>query len=102
MFCYTSAVLIQWQIKGRSHLGLWTLGFQECHHCKFGVAQIRLAKYIYLTLWETSTGTDSTWCTGSPENYNGASVYTVTGAKAEVTGDTVTCSIQSVVLESPA
>ncbi|KAJ9150413.1 hypothetical protein NKR23_g3689 [Pleurostoma richardsiae] len=50
----------------------------------------------------TSTGTNSAWCTGSPENYNSASVYAISGAKATVSGNTVTCTITSVTLTSPA
>ncbi|KAI0597389.1 hypothetical protein F4775DRAFT_559978 [Biscogniauxia sp. FL1348] len=51
----------------------------------------------------TSTGSsDSSWCDSSPENYNSASVYSITGVKASVSGTTVTCTIDSVILESPA
>ncbi|KAK1483489.1 hypothetical protein CTAM01_13369 [Colletotrichum tamarilloi] len=51
----------------------------------------------------TSTGSsDSSWCTSLPQNYNSATNYTITGTSASVSGDTVTCSIQSVVLNAPA
>ncbi|KAH9884720.1 hypothetical protein F4778DRAFT_551831 [Xylariomycetidae sp. FL2044] len=51
----------------------------------------------------TSTGSsDSSWCNTSPENYNSATVYSISGLSASVSGDTVTCTIESVVLESPA
>ncbi|KUI57152.1 hypothetical protein VP1G_04415 [Cytospora mali] len=46
--------------------------------------------------------TDSSWCTSDPTNYDSATVYSITGAKASVSGTTVTCTIESVVLESPA
>ncbi|KAK3328534.1 hypothetical protein B0T19DRAFT_356973 [Cercophora scortea] len=46
--------------------------------------------------------TSTSWCTSSPENYNSATKYTITGAKASVSGTTVTCSIDSIVLQSPA
>ncbi|KAK0616117.1 hypothetical protein B0T17DRAFT_497315 [Bombardia bombarda] len=45
--------------------------------------------------------TDTAWCTKSPENYNTASKYAINGAKATVNGNTVTCSIDSVVLQGP-
>lgn len=52
---------------------------------------------------QTSTGSsDSSWCTSLPQNYNSATNYTITGTSASVSGDTVTCSIQSVVLNAPA
>ncbi|KAK6070884.1 hypothetical protein SCUP234_09973 [Seiridium cupressi] len=50
----------------------------------------------------TSTGTDSSWCDSSPENYNDAAVYSISGVKASVSGSTVTCTISSVILEKPA
>ncbi|KAK9792776.1 hypothetical protein SCARD494_06644 [Seiridium cardinale] len=50
----------------------------------------------------TSTGTDSSWCNSSPENYNDAAVYSISGVKASVSGGTVTCTISSVILEKPA
>lgn len=46
--------------------------------------------------------TSTTWCTGSPENYNSAAKYTITGAEATVSGTTVTCNIASIVLSGPA
>lgn len=50
-----------------------------------------------------ATGSSSSsWCTSSPSNYNGATKYTITGAKASVSGTTVTCTIDSVVLQGPA
>ncbi|KAI1075544.1 hypothetical protein F5B20DRAFT_559342 [Whalleya microplaca] len=50
----------------------------------------------------TSTGTDSSWCNTSPENYNSATVYSISGLSASVSGSTVTCKIDSVVLQKPA
>ncbi|KAK9419575.1 hypothetical protein SUNI508_07311 [Seiridium unicorne] len=50
----------------------------------------------------TSTGTDSSWCNSSPENYNDAAVYSISGVKASVSGSTVTCTISSAILEKPA
>ncbi|KAF7539339.1 hypothetical protein G7054_g2293 [Neopestalotiopsis clavispora] len=50
----------------------------------------------------TSTGTDSSWCTSSPENYNSATTYSISGVKASVSGSTVTCTISSVILQKPA
>lgn len=50
-----------------------------------------------------ATGSSSSsWCTSSPSNYNGATKYTISGAKASVSGTTVTCTIDSVVLSGPA
>lgn len=50
-----------------------------------------------------STGSSSTsWCTSSPSNYNSATKYSITGATATVSGTTVTCNIQKIVLEGPA
>ncbi|KAK7744078.1 hypothetical protein SLS53_003596 [Cytospora paraplurivora] len=45
---------------------------------------------------------DSSWCTSDPINYESATAYSITGATASVSGTTVTCTIESVVLESPA
>ncbi|KAI0184902.1 hypothetical protein EV127DRAFT_221736 [Xylaria flabelliformis] len=51
----------------------------------------------------TSTGSsDSSWCNSSPENYNSATVYSISGVSASVSGNTVTCKIASVVLQRPA
>ncbi|KAI0904123.1 hypothetical protein F4824DRAFT_462675 [Ustulina deusta] len=51
----------------------------------------------------TSTGgSDSSWCNSSPENYNSATVYSISGVSASVSGSTVTCKIASVVLQRPA
>ncbi|KAJ8120628.1 hypothetical protein O1611_g10319 [Lasiodiplodia mahajangana] len=51
----------------------------------------------------TSTGSsDSSWCNTTPENYNSATVYSITGVSASVSGSTVTCKIASVVLQRPA
>ncbi|KAI1302528.1 hypothetical protein F5Y03DRAFT_210892 [Xylaria venustula] len=51
----------------------------------------------------TSTGSsDSSWCNNSPENYNSATVYSISGVTASVSGTTVTCKIASVVLQRPA
>ncbi|KAI0172201.1 hypothetical protein GGR52DRAFT_573342 [Hypoxylon sp. FL1284] len=51
----------------------------------------------------TSTGSsDSSWCNTSPENYNGASRFSISGLSASVSGNTVTCKIGSVTLQGPA
>ncbi|KAI0449496.1 hypothetical protein F5B21DRAFT_46919 [Xylaria acuta] len=51
----------------------------------------------------TSAGSsDSSWCNSSPENYNSATVYSISGVSASVSGSTVTCKIASVVLQRPA
>ncbi|KAK2752000.1 hypothetical protein CKAH01_06286 [Colletotrichum kahawae] len=51
----------------------------------------------------TSEGSsDSSWCNSSPQNYNSATTYTMSGGSASVSGTTVTCTIQSVTLQSPA
>ncbi|KAI0018403.1 hypothetical protein F4780DRAFT_771772 [Xylariomycetidae sp. FL0641] len=51
----------------------------------------------------TSSGSsDSSWCNDSPENYNSATSYSITGVSASVDGDVVTCTIESLILESPA
>ncbi|CAJ2512771.1 Uu.00g008900.m01.CDS01 [Anthostomella pinea] len=51
----------------------------------------------------TSTGgTEASWCNTSPENYNSATVYSISGLSSSVSGNTVTCTIDSLVLESPA
>lgn len=44
----------------------------------------------------------SSWCTSNPTNYNSATSYTVTGAKASVSGTTVTCTISKLVMNGPA
>ncbi|KAK2753903.1 hypothetical protein FQN54_007262 [Arachnomyces sp. PD_36] len=49
-----------------------------------------------------ATGTTTDWCSETPANYNDATVYSVTGISATVNGDTVTCTIEEIVLESPA
>ncbi|KAL1600525.1 hypothetical protein SLS60_006911 [Paraconiothyrium brasiliense] len=49
----------------------------------------------------TSSGTSTSWCTNAPENYNGASNYAVSGVSATVSGNVVTCKINSVTLQSP-
>ncbi|KAI1480124.1 hypothetical protein F4774DRAFT_94813 [Daldinia eschscholtzii] len=62
--------------------------------------------FIYTSLWpnskQTSTGTDSSWCNTKPENYNGATVYSISGLSASVSDNTVTCKIDSVILQRPA
>jgi len=49
----------------------------------------------------TATGTDSKWCSASPENYNSASKFSVVGVKASTENGVVTCNIANVTLESP-
>lgn len=44
----------------------------------------------------------SSWCTSNPSNYNSATSFTITGAKASVSGTTVTCTIEKLVLNGPA
>ena len=52
---------------------------------------------------QTSSGSsDTSWCTKPPENYNSASKYAIAGVKATASGNTVTCTINSVTLQSPA
>ncbi|KAH8896883.1 hypothetical protein GQ53DRAFT_803658 [Thozetella sp. PMI_491] len=56
-----------------------------------------------LTFKNVRIGSSSTsWCTSSPYNYNSATVYTISGAKASVSGTTVTCTIDQIVLTRPA
>ncbi|KAI4861190.1 hypothetical protein F4820DRAFT_79805 [Hypoxylon rubiginosum] len=51
----------------------------------------------------TSTGSsDSSWCNTKPENYNGATTFSISGLSASVSGSTVTCKIGSVTLQKPA
>ncbi|KAI1370649.1 hypothetical protein F4677DRAFT_346807 [Hypoxylon crocopeplum] len=50
----------------------------------------------------TSTGTDSSWCNTTPENYNGATTFSISGVSASVSGNTVTCKMASVILQKPA
>ncbi|OKL56563.1 hypothetical protein UA08_08080 [Talaromyces atroroseus] len=50
----------------------------------------------------TSSGTDSSWCTDTPTNYDDATVYSISGVSSTVGSDEVTCTIESLVLESPA
>ncbi|RDL32947.1 uncharacterized protein BP5553_08386 [Venustampulla echinocandica] len=45
--------------------------------------------------------TQTAWCTNAPENYNNAMRYTISGAKATVSGGTTTCQIDQVVMEGP-
>ncbi|KAF2449860.1 hypothetical protein P171DRAFT_469786 [Karstenula rhodostoma CBS 690.94] len=49
----------------------------------------------------TSSGTSTAWCTNAPENYNGASNYVISGVNASVSGNVVTCKINSVTLQGP-
>ncbi|KAL0259115.1 hypothetical protein SLS55_006620 [Diplodia seriata] len=50
----------------------------------------------------TADGTDSSWCNDSPENYNSAATFSISGVEASVSGDVVTCTISSLILEGPA
>ncbi|KAK0663286.1 hypothetical protein DIS24_g1299 [Lasiodiplodia hormozganensis] len=50
----------------------------------------------------TADGTDSSWCDNSPENYNSATKFSISGVKASVSGNVVTCTISSLILQSPA
>lgn len=38
----------------------------------------------------------------APENYNSATKYTITNAKATVSGSMTTCTIEKVVMSGPA
>ncbi|KAG9858078.1 hypothetical protein KCU98_g411, partial [Aureobasidium melanogenum] len=49
-----------------------------------------------------ATGSDTSFCTDSPWNYNGATNVSVVGVEASVGTDTVTCSIESITLWGPA
>ncbi|KAG9640463.1 hypothetical protein KCU95_g396, partial [Aureobasidium melanogenum] len=49
-----------------------------------------------------ATGSDTSFCTDSPWNYNGATNVIVVGVEASVGTDTVTCSIESITLWGPA
>ncbi|KAI1764280.1 hypothetical protein GGR53DRAFT_466548 [Hypoxylon sp. FL1150] len=51
----------------------------------------------------TSEGSsDSSWCNTTPENYNSATTFSISGLSASVSGNTVTCKIGSVTLQKPA
>ncbi|KAI9686464.1 MAG: hypothetical protein M1820_010623, partial [Bogoriella megaspora] len=50
----------------------------------------------------TSTGTDASWCKTTPNNYNGATVYSISGVTSSVKNNVVTCNIKSLVLQRPA
>ncbi|KAI9664094.1 MAG: hypothetical protein M1821_007585 [Bathelium mastoideum] len=50
----------------------------------------------------TSTGTDASWCTTKPNNYNSATVYSISGVSSSVKNNVVTCNIKSLILEKPA
>ncbi|KAI0485051.1 hypothetical protein GGR56DRAFT_56360 [Xylariaceae sp. FL0804] len=57
----------------------------------------------YSDITITSNGTDdSSWCNDSPTNYDSAAAYSVSGVSATVSDVTVTCTISSLILESPA
>ncbi|KAG9565945.1 hypothetical protein KCU71_g4976, partial [Aureobasidium melanogenum] len=49
-----------------------------------------------------ATGSDASFCTNSPWNYNGATNVSIVGVEATVSTDTVTCSIESITLWGPA
>ncbi|KAG9963855.1 hypothetical protein KCU61_g3406, partial [Aureobasidium melanogenum] len=49
-----------------------------------------------------ATGSDTSFCTNSPWNYNGATNVSIVGVEATVSTDTVTCSIESITLWGPA
>ena len=57
---------------------------------------------IFTDITITSTGSDSKWCTSNPENYSGATKYSVTGATASTNGEEVTCKIENLTLQGPA
>ncbi|KAK7716611.1 hypothetical protein SLS57_006639 [Botryosphaeria dothidea] len=50
----------------------------------------------------TATGTDSSWCDNTPENYNSATKFSISGVTKSSSGGTVTCKISSLILQSPA
>jgi len=50
----------------------------------------------------TSTGTDASWCNSKPSNYNNAAVLSVSGVKSTVSGNTVQCTIDKLVLSPPS
>ncbi|KAJ9143350.1 hypothetical protein NKR23_g6514 [Pleurostoma richardsiae] len=62
----------------------------------FGALEFKNVKII------AEGSSDSSWCTSDPENYNDATVYSISGASASVSDTTVTCTFDTVILESPA
>ncbi|KAI6084447.1 hypothetical protein F4821DRAFT_242878 [Hypoxylon rubiginosum] len=51
----------------------------------------------------TSEGSsDSSWCNTTPENYNSATTFSISGLSKSVSGNKVTCKIGSVTLQKPA
>ncbi|KAH0351648.1 hypothetical protein KCU83_g4031, partial [Aureobasidium melanogenum] len=57
---------------------------------------------IFEDLILIATGSDTSFCTNSPWNYNGATNVSIVGVEATVSTDTVTCSIESITLWGPA
>ena len=49
-----------------------------------------------LLMLKTSMGTDASWCTTKPNNYSGATVYSISGVSSSVS-NVVTRRIQSLV-----
>ena len=55
-------------------------------------------------LLQTATGTDDSWCTDQPINYMNATNYYITGVSSSVNekSNTVSCSVEKLVLMSPS
>ncbi|KAG9613642.1 hypothetical protein KCU86_g1023, partial [Aureobasidium melanogenum] len=58
--------------------------------------------WLIEVIQKIATGSDTSFCTDSPWNYNGATNVSVFGVEATVGTDTVTCSIESITLWGPA
>lgn len=50
---------------------------------------------------QTGTGSDASWCNETPENWNNATDFTITGLSSNVDDSGVTCNIDSIVLNHP-
>ncbi|KUJ16291.1 uncharacterized protein LY89DRAFT_719044 [Mollisia scopiformis] len=46
--------------------------------------------------------TETSWCTSAPENYDSATAYTMTTPVVSTSGGITTCTIEQIVMESPA
>ncbi|PMD38375.1 hypothetical protein L207DRAFT_585277 [Hyaloscypha variabilis F] len=59
-------------------------------------------KLVWNNITMVVNGTQTDWCTNNPENYNGATKFTITDAKAVTSGGSTTCTIAQIVMEGPA
>lgn len=102
-------------------MGLWTSSLRQYHDCMSlsvsvspypthnpPVSLSLVPRFISHTsvpfvsyTRQVSTGTNSEWCTGAPENYGGAASFSLGSARAEVKDDQVTCTIDSLILQQP-